>query len=260
MATPTIWTAGLAGTGVDTATALPLICNAPVIWVSASGNDANAGTDPELPLLTIAQAVTNASANSVIAIAAGYTASISAQTVGTAGLRFVGFGTGVNRPRLTPTSGASAMFTVTAASVVFDSIYFGAAAATSGTAGRLTCNASGLQVLNCQMDCGASDGRGIILTTGADNARVENTVFTAVGLRPTQAITHGNAVTNAVYNNVTVDGSSFGWAGTAFNPASATNLVIKNLTLAGNSDLIAAVTSYQIFGVTTSGASRVALS
>lgn len=262
MASPIAWGLGFAGSGIDTATVSPVYTSAKTIWLNSNGgNDANAGTEPELPVATIAQAVTNSVANSVIVVAAGHTQTIvGTQAFGSvAGLRVVGCGTGSNRPKFTPTSGATAMFNVTSADVVFENIYFGAAAGTSGSAGRLTTNQSGTQVLNCQIDCGAFDQEGFIWSSCA-NGVVNNCNFTAVASRPTRALLHNTgACNNFQMNGVVFDGSTFGWAGIACVPAAATDLVIKNLTLAGNSDLVAAITSYQIFGVTTSGAGRVTI-
>lgn len=261
MASPIAWGLGFAGSGIDTATVSPVYTSAPTIWLNSNGgSDSNAGTEPELPVATISSAISKASAGSVICIAAGHTQSIvGTQTVGLAGLRIVGFGSGASRPQFTPTSGSTLMFSVTAANVVFENIYFKNASSGAGTAGRVSTNQSGTQFLNCQIDCGASDGEGILYVSAA-NGRVENCTFTAVASRPTRALAHTTgACDNFVLSGTTFDGATFGWAGVAFAPASATNLVIKNLTLSGNADLVAAVTSYQIFGVTTSGAGRVTL-
>lgn len=264
MASPIVWGAGLAGTGVDTATVYPDFFGTNVIWVnsaSSAASDANAGTEPELPLATLAQAITNASAGACIAVAATHTQTISVTlAVSKAGLRFVGFGTGSARPTLTPSSGAIATFTVTAANVVIDNFYLKAAAATSGAAGRLTTNSSGTQVLNCQLDCGVFDQQGLLFTTGADNARVQACTFTATASRPTTAINHSNAVSNFHLLDSVVDGATFGWAGNAVSVNSAINMVAKNVTLMGNSDLNGTtVASYQMYGITAIGASRVTI-
>ena len=263
MASPIVFGQGLAGTGIDTATAFPDYFATNVIWVnSATGNDANAGTEPELPLATLAQAITNASAGAVIAIAATHTQTVSvALAANKAGLRFVGFGTGTARPTLTPSSGATSVFNITAADVVIENIYFKAAAATSGTGGRIVSTASGTGVLNCQFDCGASDQEAVLLNASADNATIDSCTFTATATRPTRAIGLAGSNTNVKVTNTTVDGSTFGWAGNAVTCNSVTRMVMKNITLAGNADINGTTTvSYQLFGITCSGASRVTLS
>ena len=60
-----------------------------VQWLDTiGGNDSNAGTKPELPVKTIAQAVTNSAANGVIVVGEGSSESIAAGQVFTlAGLR-----------------------------------------------------------------------------------------------------------------------------------------------------------------------------
>lgn len=264
MASPIIWSAGLAGTGVDTATVFPDYFGTNVIWVnsaSSAASDANAGTEPELPLLTLAQAITNASAGACIAVAATHAQTISVTLAANkAGLRFVGFGTGTARPTLTPSAGNVATFTVTAANVTIDNFYLKAAAATSGASGRLTTNSSGTQVLNCQVDCGAFDQQGLLYTTGADNARVQGCTFTATASRPTSAISHTNAVSNFQLHDSVFDGATFGWAGNAVSISSAINLVAKNVTIMGNSDIAGTtVASYQMYGITAIGAAKVAI-
>lgn len=260
MASPIVWGLGFAGSGIDTASVLPVYTSAATVWLNSNGgSDANAGTEPELPVATIAQAITNVAAGGVICIAAGHAQSIvGTQAIAKAGVRFVGFGTGSNRPKFTPTSGATLMFNVTANNVVFESLYFGSAAGTAGTGGRASTANVGTQFLSCQFDCGTFDGECLLFTnTAAAGGRIENSAFTAVSSRPTRALVHSAVIDNFTMNGCTFDGATFGWAGAACVPTGATNLVIKNLTLAGNADLIAAVTSYQIFGVTTSGAGRV---
>lgn len=263
MASPIIWPAGFAGTGIDTAIAVNDLLSASAQWVNfATGSDANAGTEPELPVKTTAQAVTNAAAGSPIIFAAGNAETITGTvTVNKAGLRFIGFGTGSNRPKFTPSSGGTAMFNVTAVDVAFESLYFGAAAATPGTGGRITCAVAGLEVNACQFDCGANDQEGILLSAGADRFRIDSTVFTATASRPTRALGFGAALTGCKVYNCTIDGATFGWAGNSFTCSSCVSLVVKNLTIAGQADVLGATTtSYQFYGVTTSAAGKVTLS
>ncbi len=263
MASPIVWTAGFAGTGIDTATDVNNLLSAATIWVNFStGNDVNAGTEPELPVKTTAQAVTNAVAGSTIIFPSGNAETITGTvTVNKAGLRFVGFGTGSNRPKFTPSSGATAMFNVTAIDVCFESLYFAAAAATSGAGGRITCAVAGLEVTSCQMDCGASDQEGILLAAGADRFRIDSTTFTATASRPTRALGLSAAITGGKVINCTVDGATFGWAGNAFTCSSCVSLVVKNLLISGQADILGATTtSYQFYGLTTSAAGKVTLS
>src|SRR5689334_5121167 len=84
MASPNTYLSGLnlAGTVfADGPTTLQLdgatFLSGAVQWLSSTtGNDANAGTLPELPVATLAQAVTNSAANGVIVIGAGHTESL----------------------------------------------------------------------------------------------------------------------------------------------------------------------------------------
>jgi hypothetical protein len=263
MASPIVWPQGFAGTGIDTATVLPVIQSAATIWLNFStGSDANAGAEPELPVKTMAQAMTNAAAGSTIIVAAGNAETVTGTvTFSKAGVRVVGFGTGANRPKFTATSGGTAMFNVTAVDVCFESIYFAASAAGPGAGGRITCAVAGLEVNSCQVDCGANDQEGILLAAGADRFRMDSTVFTATASRPTRALGLSAAITGGKVINCTIDGATFGWAGNAFTCSSCVSLVVKNLVLAGQADVLGATTtSYQFYGVTGSAAGKVTLS
>jgi hypothetical protein len=264
MASPIAWGRGLAGTGVATATLYPAYFGTDVIWLNSDGgSDANTGLLPELPLATVGAAVTAASAGAAIAIAATHVETLAAAVnIAKAGLHFVGFGTGTARPTFTTASGATAAFTVSAGGdgTMFENLYFKAAAATSGAGGRITSADTGTQIIDCAFDCGASDQECVLLNAGADNARIEGCTFTATATRPTRAIGFGAAISDAHIINTTIDGATFGWAGNAFTVNSAIRLYMRNLTLAGMSDLTGtAVASYRIVGVTTSGASKVSI-
>lgn len=264
MSSPIIWPAGLAGTGPTSATVLPDYFSAAAIFLSSiTGNDANAGTSPELPVKTVAVAITNASAASVIAIGAGHTETISNQAIAKAGLYFCGFGTGANKPRFTPSSGATVMLNIQAGGIdtVFDNIAFGAAAATAGAAGRIASVASGTELYSCTMDCGAFDQEGLLLNTGADNARIDGCTFTAVAVRPTRAIAlAGASNTNVKIINTIIDGGTFGWAGNALTVSNCIRFRWINSTLNGNSDISGTTAaSYQFFGVNASSAGAVSI-
>lgn len=263
MASPILWSQGFAGTGIDTATVLPVLTSAATIWLNFStGSDANAGTEPELPVKTMAQAVTNGAAGSTIIVVSGNQEAVTGTvTFNKAGMRIVGFGTGTNRPQFTPASGGTAMFNVTAVDVCFESLYFKAAAATPGAGGRITCAVAGLEVNSCQVDCGANDQEGILLASGADRFRMDSTTFTATASRPTRALGLSAAITGGKVIYCTIDGATFGWTGNAFTCTSCVSLVVKGLTLTGQSDMLGATTtSYQIYGLTGSSAGKVTLS
>jgi hypothetical protein len=264
MAGAIAWGFGLAGSGVDSATLYPDFFTADVVWLSSlTGNNANAGTRPEAPVATMAQAYTNVSAAGVIAVAAGHTEILSSsQTFAKSGVRVVGFGTGANRPTFTPTSGATNMFFVSGATdVVFENLYFKPAQATSGAGGRLVFDngANGSQALNCQFDCGASDQNGLLMNASVTYARIDSCTFNAVAATPTAAINAASTTTLTILNTV-VSGGGIGWASDPVVVTSATRLVVKNLTITNDASLVGtSMTSYQMFGVTTSGAGRVKL-
>src|SRR6185295_16934018 len=122
MASPNVYGGGLnlAGTvfrnGPSVLQLAPAYFSGAIQWLDTiSGNNANAGTEPELPVATLAQAVTNSAANGLIIIGEGSTETLgSSQVINLAGLAVVGCGTGTLRPRYT-CSGAVEMLSATAA-------------------------------------------------------------------------------------------------------------------------------------------------
>lgn len=267
MAAPVIWSGGLAGSGIDTATTTPVIVSAAIIWLDfTNGSDANAGTSPELPVKTFAQAVTNAASSSIISVVANNAEVVTGTVAINKSVKVVGSGIGSARASFAPASAATLMFNVTSDDVSFESIYFKSAQATTGTAGRVSCANKGLEFYSCQMDSSFFDGAGIILAAGADYFRIDGCSFTAVGpfvagTSQTFVNCSGTNIGGKIFNTV-FDGASLGAgfnSSVAISLTSATRLYIKNLTLVGRTDVTGTGVSYEIIGLTTSGASKVSI-
>lgn len=263
MTAPIIWSGGLGGSGIDTATTAPVITSASIIWYDPTqGNDANTGTNPEQPVKTFAQAVTNASTGSVVAMLDVDNETITGTVTINKSIKVVGVGAGSARTSFTPLSGATAMFNVTADDVSFENCYFKPAQGTVGTAGRITCANKGLEFYSCQFDSGASDGNCVITAAGSDYFRFDGCTFTVTsalssGTGPIAINCSGTNIGGKIFDTV-FDGSTFGFKdAAAVTLVSATRLYIKNVTLVGKADIVGTGVSYNIIGVTTSGASRI---
>lgn len=210
-------------TGADLAVLSPTYQSGTYWYVGnqTSGNsDSNAGTERLAPLATTAQAVTNAAAGDTIVFLQNHAEAISsAVTLSKAGLCLVGEGTGAALPRFT-CSGAVAMFDVTAAGIIFDSLYF--PASTAAATARIRTASSGTVLKNLQFDCGASDtNRAVSLVTGAGNVRITGTRFTAVAATPAVGLEIVNAVSDVTLDSVTFDGGSFRWTDYALKGSAA---------------------------------------
>lgn len=183
-------------------------------------SDANSGKDRGKPLLTTAQAYSNASAGDTIVYLANHAETIGvAVTLAKAALSLVGEGTGATVPRLTCSAGI-AMFDVTAAGVLLDNILF--PASTSAPTARVRVGAAGTIMNALQFECGASDTtRALSFVTGGSDARLTNSTFTSVAATPAVGIEIINAFAGLTMDRVTFDGGSFEWSDFAFKGTAA---------------------------------------
>lgn len=226
-------------------------------WLdTVDGDNSNAGTNPELPVATLAQAVTNSAAQGLIIIGNTSSESLgSAQTLNLAGLTIVGCGSGTSRPRYTCT-GTVSMFDVTAAGTTIRNIYF--PASTAAATNRIAFTAANGTVRDCYFECGASDtNRALRVHTGANSTRVRDCTFLATASRPAIGLEISAAVTDPVVESCTFDGGSYGWTDYAFKiSAAATRIWIEDVEMLHFSDFGATqtATSYKAFGLTFDGA------
>ena len=190
----------------------------------SGASDSSTGLERGKPLLTTAQAYSNASAGDTIVYLSGHSESIgSAVTLGKIGLSLVGEGTGSSVPRLTCT-GTIAMLDITAAGVLLDNIYF--PVSTAAATARVRVGAAGVIMNALQFDCGASDtNRALSFVTGASYARLTNSRFTATAATPAVGVEVINALAGLTMDAVTFDGGSFEWSGKAFTGTAAVTVL-----------------------------------
>lgn len=225
-------------------------------WLDTiDGNDANAGSLPELPVKTLAQAVTNSAANGIIVVGAGSSESLSgSQSLALAGLSIFGCGTGSSRPRYTCT-GAVDMFAVSAAGVWIEGFYF--PASTAAATSRIAFTAASGHVVDCYFECGASDtNRALRIHTAAANTRVDGCSFVTTASRPAIGLEVSAAVADTYINACTFNGGSYGWSDYALKvSAAATRVRGRNLTFTNRADYghTVTATTYQVYGVQTGG-------
>lgn len=231
-------------------------------WVDTiNGNNANAGTLPELPVQTIAQAVTNSTTNGVIIVGAGSAESISAgQVFNIANLSVFGCGVGSSRPRYTCTGAASILFEViTNGGVWIEGFYF--PASTAAPTARISTAVAATTIKDCYFECGAADtGQTVNITTGAHQARVEGCSFVTTASRPAIGLRVSGAVTDTNIVDCTFDGGAYGWSDYALKvTAAATRLKVLGGTYVNRSDIGITVTatSYDLYGIEMDGTGRV---
>lgn len=268
MSSPTVYSGGLNLTGTvfsggpALAQYLPTYLSGAVQWLDTTGggSNANAGTTPELPVATFAQAVTNSAANGVIVIGAGSQESLgSSQTIALAGLMVIGCGSGTSRPRYT-CSGTVDMFSCTAAGIRFRNLYFPASTAVSTS--RIVYTGASGQVKDCYFECGASDtNRALKIFTAANNTEVTGCTFLSTASRPAIGVEFSAAATDCRIKDCIFDGGSFGWSDYALKvTVAATRLGLENVSMLRRSDTFSVTaTTYQLFGLSNDGTSKTVL-
>lgn len=232
-----------------------------VQWLDTiSGNDANAGSLPELPVKTLAQAVTNSAANGVIVIGAGSAESLgSSQSIALAGLSIFGCGTGSSRPRYTCT-GTVDMWNVSAAGVWIENIYFPASTAVATS--RIKSGADSQVYKDCYFECGASDTNRALNFFGGNGCRAIGCSFVTTASRPAVGLEISNSVNDLTIEDCTFDGGSYGWTDYALKVSNgALRVRILGGTYINRSDIGFTVTgsSYQLFGIDQGGTGNILL-
>lgn len=253
MSSPNVYPAAFSLTGPDITALVGGYFSGAVYWVSsATGNDANAGTEPELPKATLTNAIATGAAGDLVLIQPSHVETISvADTLSKAGMTIVGLGLGTTRPRLT-SAVAGAMWTVTGAYTRLYNLYF--PASTAATTARIAVTTGEAALVNgCYFECGTNDTTNCI--TVADNdVLIESSDFVATASRPARGVNVTGAVTGFRMKDVLFDGGAFGWSSKAFDVnAAATRMFFENVRLANRSDFVITTTgtSYHGFGVRT---------
>lgn len=242
----------------------PVYFSGAIQWLDTiNGLNANAGDLPELPVQTLAQAVTNSAANGVIIVGEGSSESLSgSQSLALANLSIFGCGAGSSRPRYTCT-GAVDMWAVSAAGVWIEGFYF--PASTAAATDRIGFTADSGMVKDCYFECGASDtNRALRIHTGGDDVHVDGCSFVTTASRPSKGLEVSAAVVDPTITDCVFDGGSYGWSDYALKvSAAATRLRIIGGTYSNRSDIGITVTatSYQIYmdGDSMDGTSNILL-
>lgn len=267
MASPNIWPGGLnlSGTvfsGGGTAAALTddYFSGAIQFLDTINGSDGNSGSQPELPVKTLARAVVNSAANGIILIGQGSAETLlGAQTFLNAGQRIIGCGSGASRPRYTCGGASINMFDIQAAGVAVENIYF--PASTGAGSARVSFTAASGEIRDCYFECGSNDTANTVACgAGSANTLIKGTTFASVASRPAVALAITAAVADIAVDTCIFDGGAFGWSDDAFKiSAAATRLKPRNVQMINRSDfnITVTATSYQAFGLMASGTSRI---
>jgi hypothetical protein len=233
-----------------------------VQWLDTiGGNNANPGNKPELPVQTLAQAVTNSAANGVIVIGAGSSEDlVASQALSLDNLSIFGCGTGSSRPRYRCT-GAVAMFNGAGTGGWIENIYFPASTAVPTC--RVDLAGPYWMVKDCYFECGANDTtRALRIGAAGTGSRVDGCSFVVTASRPAIGLEIAGASTNQWIEGCTFDGGSYGFTDYALKvSAAATGVRQIGNTFINRADLghTVTATTYQIYGNNVGGTGNVLL-
>lgn len=252
MASPNVYPAPFVTTGLgpDVLANVGNYVSGNIYWVSSlTGNDANAGTEPELPKATLVSALTVATAGDTVLLASGHAEAISAaQTLSANDVAIIGMGVGTGRAQFT-SNVAGVMLTVSGAHCSLWNCYF--PASTAATTARIASTSTEFGLFGSYMALGSNDTTNGVTLAG-NNPTLRDCDFVAVASRPARAINVTGAISGAWFEDVSVDGGAYGWTSAAFGiTAAATRMFFNNCRLANRSDFVATTTgtSYRAFGL-----------
>lgn len=224
MASPYLYINSGGSVGARLATRRPVYSSGQRWYLSSViGNDTYNGRNREKPFATLSAAHTAAAAGDIIQALPGHSENLAAaQTFNKAGIKLLGEGEGASLPRFTCT-GTVNMFDVTAAGLLFESIYFPASTAVATS--RVRVATANVRFYGCTWECGASDtNRAVSLITGASQVRFYGCEFkstaSVVTAQPAVGLEVVNAVTDVeleqvIFNGGTVGFSDYALKGTA---------------------------------------------
>lgn len=268
MASPNLYSSGFNFTGTvfsggpSVAQLAPSMLSGLVQWVDTiGGNNASSGAVPELPVKSLAQAITNSTANGLIVIGAGSSEVIASQlTPSLAGLTVWGCGAGSSRPRYVSATSGSKMIAASGAGQRWRNIYF--AAPTTADGASLDITGANVRVRDCYFEC-ATNGGGILGDTGANSLTVRGCSFVATGAIPVSGYASTAGLADTLFEDTLFDGASVGWSNYAFfvSGSAATRLYFENVSFRNRSDCGVSITgsTYLLAGIVSDGTGRVVL-
>jgi len=211
--------------GAGWANAQPVDISGTAYYVSSSaGNDTYGGTSRLAPKATLSSAYTAASSGDVIVLMDGHAETLTAVQNIAKNISIIGGGRSDGKPtvKLTMNNAANASMlnvtgTGTPAYVRLHNIWF-EENSQANTGARVVGNCNTLFHMSyCYFECGQhDDGAAVTIASSAGTALIENTTFistaTLASARPHSAIQTSGTVYCAMFNGVTVDGGTVGFA------------------------------------------------
>lgn len=239
---------GIGGSlGSSIATCKPLLTSGSVWYVNSTGgvNAASpAGQNREKPLLTLAQAVTNAAAGDIIVLMDGCVVALTGvQAI--SGLTVVGEGSANGIPTATITFNGAGTLQLGSSGTELHNVRITARTSASGSAlARVSVLATSCVVRDCYFDFDQyDDGPGLSVATAITNCFVRSCTFvsvaTVVTSQPLLAMSTVGSFTDLRLEDLTFDSGTVGWSNywaLDLSAGAITRLVIEGLSLLRGAD------------------------
>jgi hypothetical protein len=255
-------------TGDTLITSKPLFASGQVWYLNfTTGTDAASpqGLNPQAPLKTLAQAITNAADNDIIVMLVSET--VTAAVTVSKKVAIVGSGISAGVPSISIGINAAAASTllITTPAVELRNLKFTANAQTNSS-DRIAVSASDFRMVGCYVECaGTDEGDTLSLDSGADRARIASTTFistaTSAADLPKSAIVNSAAIADLELDGLIVSGGTVGFSSqfaVDLNAAAVTRVKGQSLSLLLGADMRLNSSSTGWVNVqTTTGAGRV---
>lgn len=249
-------------------TGKPLFTSGQVWYLNFStGTDAVSpqGLNPQAPLKTLAQAVTNASDNDILVMLASET--VTAVVTLSKKLTIVGSGTSAGVPSISVGTNAAAAstFAVTTSAVELRNLRLTSNAQTNSS-DRIAVSAGDFRMVGCYVECaGTDEGDTLSLDSGADRTRIVNSTFistaTSASDLPKSAIVSSAAIADLELDGLVVSAGTVGYSSqfaVDLSTAAVTRVKGQSLSLLLGADMKLHASSTGWVNVqTATGASRV---
>lgn len=201
--------------GDEIAVATEIYATGFILYVHHTGSNSNQGITRQKPFASLAFAITQLTANSIIVLLDGHTETISsAQSISVSGAKIVGEGSNNGRPtvRITSSLTAQSALTVVEENIAIANICFPAAVDTT-SASKIMVLGLRSMIRGCRFELGEKDqAPAVEWDSAATGARIYNSTFVSVSgsVQPYTGF-QMNGTTDGELEAVTFDGGNTGF-------------------------------------------------
>jgi len=238
---------------------------------SADGSDSNSGVSRIQPKQTLAAGITAASSGDYVILLSGFSQTLTAVQLVTAGITIVAEGTSGGQPTATlkMNSASAHLLDITGGNVELRNIKFVTnTQANASAAVRVgdSSAATACLIKGCRFEGSVTDTGSLLEIKNADRLVVEDTTVVMSGTAASLGVgilVSDVALANLTLQDIVLDGGTGGWAGGVALDGSASTMTfvtIENMTLLRGSDVALKTVSSGRVNVSANDSSRVIFS